>query len=83
MGGKIKALYGVSFSPMVKESGQLFNIVIGQDLNGDNQFDDRPAFTSSDRADVLHTRWGAFDLIPSANQARIPLIMARALAIQL
>jgi len=73
MGGNIQAPYGVSFSPMmVLESGQPFNIVTGQDLNGDNQFNDRPAFATSASSNVLETRWGAFDLSPSANQARIP-----------
>jgi len=73
MGGNIQAPYGVSFSPMmVLESGQPFNIVTGQDLNGDNQFNDRPAFATSASSNVVETRWGAFDLSPSSNQARIP-----------
>ena len=54
MGGNIQAPYGVSFSPMmVVESGQPFNIDIGQDLNGDNQFNDRPAFATSASTNVL------------------------------
>jgi Carboxypeptidase regulatory-like domain len=73
MGGNIQAPYGVSFSPMmVVESGQPFNIVIGNDLNGDNQFNDRPAFATSASTDVVHTPYGSFDLSPSANEARIP-----------
>jgi hypothetical protein len=73
MGGNIQAPYGVSFSPMmVVESGQPFNIVIGQDLNGDNQFNDRPAFATSASTNVLETPYGAFDLSPSASQTRIP-----------
>lgn len=73
LGGNIQAPYGVSFSPMmVVESGQPFNIVIGQDLNGDNQFNDRPAFATSSSTNVLQTSYGTFDLSPSANQARIP-----------
>ena len=73
MGGNLQAPYGISFSPMmVVESGQPFNIVIGQDLNGDNQFNDRPAFATSSSTNVLQTPYGAFDLSPSANEARVP-----------
>ena len=73
MGGNIIAPYGISFSPMmVFESGQPFNIVIGQDLNGDNQFNDRPAFATAGSTNVMQTPYGAFDLSPAADQARIP-----------
>ena len=45
LGGNIQAPYKVSVSPMiVADSGQPFNITLDQDLNGDNQFNDRPAF---------------------------------------
>ncbi len=73
MGGSLQAPYGVSISPMlVVESGQPFNVVIGQDLNGDNQFNDRPAFASAASTNVVQTRYGAFDLSPSADATRIP-----------
>jgi hypothetical protein len=73
MAGNLQAPYGISFSPMmVVESGQPFNIVIGQDLNGDNQFNDRPVFATSASTNVVQTPYGAFDLSPSANDARIP-----------
>lgn len=73
MAGNLQAPYGISFSPMmVVESGQPFNIVTGQDLNGDNQFNDRPAFATSSSTNVVQTRYGAFDLSPTASQARIP-----------
>ncbi len=43
LGGNLQAPFGVSISPMlVTNSGAPFNITIGQDLNGDNQFNDRP-----------------------------------------
>ena len=54
------------------ELGSPFNITIGQDLNGDNQFNDRPAFATSTSTNVMQTRYGTFDLDPSANEARIP-----------
>jgi hypothetical protein len=73
LGGNLQGPYGFSFSPMlVANSGSPFNIVTGQDLNGDNQFNDRPAFATSASTDVLQTSYGTFDLNPSADAARIP-----------
>ncbi|WP_348263338.1 carboxypeptidase regulatory-like domain-containing protein [Telmatobacter sp. DSM 110680] len=73
LGGNLQGPYGVSFSPMlVTNSGTPFNITIGQDVNGDNQFNDRPAFATSASTDVVQTNYGAFDLNPASNAARIP-----------
>jgi hypothetical protein len=73
LGGNLQGPYGVSFSPMlVTNSGTPFNITIGQDLNGDNQFNDRPAFATSSSTGGDRTKYGVFDLNPSANEARIP-----------
>jgi hypothetical protein len=73
LGGNLQGPFGVSFSPMlVTNSGSPFNVVIGQDLNGDNQFNDRPAFATSASSDVVQTSYGNFDLNPSADAARIP-----------
>jgi hypothetical protein len=73
LGGNLQAPYGVSFSPrLVVNSGQAFNITVGQDLNGDNQFNDRPAFATSSSTDTARTKYGTFDLNPSWSQARIP-----------
>lgn len=73
LGGNIQAPYGVSFSPMlVTDSGQPYNIVTGQDLNGDNQFNDRPSFASASTPGAVQTQFGWLDPNPSANQARIP-----------
>lgn len=73
LGGNLQGPYGVSFSPMlVVDSGTPFNMTIGQDLNGDNQFNDRPAFATSESTDILRTSYGTFDLNPSASEARIP-----------
>jgi hypothetical protein len=57
---------------LVTDSGQPFNIVVGQDLNGDNQFNDRPAVATSASTDVVKTNYGTFDLDPAWNQPRIP-----------
>ena len=73
LGGNLQGPYGISFSPMlVTNSGTPFNITIGQDLNGDNQFNDRPAFATSASTGIVKTSYGTFDLNPSANEARIP-----------
>jgi hypothetical protein len=73
LGGNLQAPYGVSFSPMlVVDSGTPYNITIGQDLNGDNQYNDRPAFATGASTDTVSTKYGDFDLNPAWDQARIP-----------
>jgi Carboxypeptidase regulatory-like domain len=73
LGGNIQAPYGISFSPMlVTNSGSPYNITIGQDLNGDNQFNDRPAFATSGSTNTVQTPYGTFDLNPAWDQQRIP-----------
>jgi hypothetical protein len=73
LGGNYSAPFGVSISPfLVLDSGTPFNITVGQDLNGDNQFNDRPAFATSSSTDVMNTNYGSFDLDPAAGEARIP-----------
>ncbi len=73
LGGNVQAPYGVSISPfLVLNSGQPFNITIGQDLSGDNQFNDRPAWATSASTDTIATSYGTFDLDPAWNENRIP-----------
>ena len=73
LGGNYLAPFGVSISPfLVTNSATPFNITVGQDLNGDNQFNDRPAFATATSTDVMNTKYGSFDLNPSADAARIP-----------
>jgi Carboxypeptidase regulatory-like domain len=73
LGGNYSAPLGISISPfVVVDSGTPFNITVGQDLNGDNQFNDRPAFATSTSTDVMQTKYGNFDLDPSGDAARIP-----------
>lgn len=55
-------------------SGPPFNITVGQDLNGDSQFNDRPAFaTDLSRPSVVRTAYGVFDTNPIAGQTLIPI----------
>ena len=73
LGGNYQAPFGVSLSPfLVMDSGTPFNITLGQDLNGDNQFNDRPAFATESSTDVLQTKYGKFDLDPASDATRIP-----------
>jgi hypothetical protein len=58
---------------MQANSGPPFNIVVNQDLNGDSQFNDRPAFaTDLTRPSVIATRYGTFDTSPIPGQKIIP-----------
>jgi hypothetical protein len=73
LGGNYQAPFGISFSPfLVVDSGTPFNITIGQDLNGDNQYNDRPGYATAASTDTLDTAYGNFDLDPSATAKRIP-----------
>ncbi|MGA9424740.1 MAG: carboxypeptidase regulatory-like domain-containing protein, partial [Terracidiphilus sp.] len=73
LGGNLTGPYGVSFSPMlVANSGAPFNITIGQDIYGTNQFNERPAYATAASTDVMKTAWGNFDLDPSAGESIIP-----------
>ncbi len=72
--GSWAAPWGLRLSPLfVASSGRPFNIIVGQDLNGDTLFTDRPAFaTDLSRSTVRRTPWGNFDLAPAAGQVLIP-----------
>ena len=73
LGGNLQGPYGISFSPMlVTDSGSPYNITIGDDLNGDTQFNDRPAYATGASTDVVQTSFGLLDLTPSAGTPRIP-----------
>ena len=74
-GGFAKLPYHFSMSPfLIYQSSTPFNITIGQDLNGDAQFNDRPAFaTDLSRPSVYRTKWGNFDADPLPSQKIIPI----------
>ena len=56
------------------QSGTPFNITVGQDLNGDSLFNDRPAFaTNLSRPSVVTTQYGVFDTNPTTGQTIIPI----------
>jgi hypothetical protein len=73
LGGNFQAPYGISLSPfLVADSSTPFNITIGQDINGDNQYNDRPALATAASTDTVATGYGTFDLDPAADATRIP-----------
>ena len=75
LGGFTRLAYGFGINPFfIYQSSSPFNIVLGQDLNGDTQFNDRPAFaTDLSRPGVVQTKWGAFDTQPIAGEKIIPV----------
>ncbi len=73
IGGSVVAPLGLRFSPfIIAQSGSPFDITLGQDLNGDSIYNDRPAFAGPDAADPLVTRYGVFDLKPQPGETIIP-----------
>lgn len=69
----------VSLNPfIVASSGAPFNITTGQDSNGDRVFTERPSFAPANVdcnvrvANIVCTKFGNFNLQPSAGEALIP-----------
>jgi hypothetical protein len=73
-GGSVQLPYAIhSWGYVQATSGAPFDILVGQDLNGDSQFNDRPTFaTDLTRPSVVATRWGTFDTNPITGQTIIP-----------
>jgi len=74
MGGSLGLPRGFRISPfLVASSGAPFNIMLGQDLNGDSLFNDRPAFAAtSSGPNVVVTPFGTFNTNPASTQTIIP-----------
>ena len=77
LGGSISMPYAFRLSPfMVASSGSPFNIYTGTDLNGDSQFNDRPAFASPGATcggTIYCTPLGNFDALPTPGEKIIPI----------
>jgi Carboxypeptidase regulatory-like domain len=75
IGGYTRLPGNFSLNPfLIVQSSAPFNIVVGEDLNGDTQFNDRPAFaTDLTRPSVYVTKWGTFDAAPMPGQKIIPI----------
>ncbi len=74
LGGSWNLPRGFQIFPfLAANSARPFNITVGQDLNGDSIFNDRPAFgTDPSRSSLVVTRWGAFDTSPTSGDTIIP-----------
>jgi hypothetical protein len=75
VGGIVNLPYKFVLNPFfILQSSMPFNIAVGEDLNGDSQFNDRPAFaTDLSRPSVYRTKWGNFDSDPLPGQTIIPI----------
>lgn len=75
-GGSLSLPKGIRLSPfMVANSSGPFNITVGEDLNGDSIYNDRPAFAPPGAigSSIVKTRWGTFDTHPKIGETIIPI----------
>ena len=76
LGGTLSLPYAFRLSPfIIADSGSPFNITVGQDLNGDSIFNDRPALasTAGPGGQVYVTPFGTFNSVPIAGQPIVPI----------
>ncbi|HEY1732325.1 MAG TPA: carboxypeptidase regulatory-like domain-containing protein [Terriglobales bacterium] len=76
IGGTLSLPYALRLSPfIIANSGSPFNIIVGQDLNGDSIFNDRPALasTAGPGGQVYVTSYGTFNSVPIAGQTITPI----------
>jgi hypothetical protein len=76
LGGSFSLPRGVRLSPfMLANSGPPFNITLGQDLNGDSIYNDRPAFAPAGATgtNIVKSQWGTFDTYPKTGETIIPI----------
>lgn len=74
IGSSFQLPKGFRLSPfLIASSGSPYNITLGQDLNGDSIFNDRPAFATSTSTSVRPTALGNFNLVPVPGDPLVPL----------
>jgi hypothetical protein len=76
IGGTISLPYAFRLSPFIlANSGAPFNIIVGQDLNGDSIFNDRPALASTPGPGgvIKVTPYGTFNTVPIPGQPIVPI----------
>jgi hypothetical protein len=76
IGGTLSLPYALRLSPfIIANSGSPFNIIVGQDLNGDSIFNDRPALasTAGPGGQVYVNPYGTFNSVPIAGQTITPI----------
>jgi hypothetical protein len=71
--GNFMLPWQISISPMVvANSGTPFNVTVGQDLTGNNQFNGRPTYAAScTEANTVQTSLGCFDVNPYGTGEKI------------
>ncbi len=71
IGGTLSLPRAIRINPfLVASSGSPFDFTLGEDLNGDSIFSDRPGLaTDLTSPTVVATPWGAFDTAPVAGQS--------------
>jgi hypothetical protein len=75
LGGTIALPYAFRLNPfMVLSSGTPYNVTVGQDLNGDSVFNDRPSFAANPGGScALVTQACHYNPIPAATDPRVPI----------
>jgi hypothetical protein len=82
LGGSIAGPYGFRLSPfLIVNSGTPYNFTIGQDVNGFDTFNQRPAFVSSatcssrtvQSTNSVCTPLGTFNDVPALGQSAVPI----------
>ena len=74
VGGSFNLPYGMSLSPfLVATSGHPYNVTVGQDLNGDSLFNNRPALSTTLCATCVSTPLGIFNYNPAYGQPVVPI----------
>ncbi len=74
MGGTIGLPHGFRVSPfMIFNSGSPYNVTVGQDLSGDLQFNDRPAFATGLSGSCLSPTQACHYAIPTIPYTPIPI----------
>lgn len=64
--GTYTAPHGITFAPLfVARSGTPYNLTIGKDLTGNNQFNARPTYGVCGAPDVVSTQYGCLDTDPA------------------
>ena len=60
------APHGIIVAPLLgAQSGTPYNLTIGNDLTGNNQFNARPTYGTCGAADVVSTPYGCLDTVPT------------------
>ncbi len=76
IGGTISLPHAFRLSPFIlADSGVPFDIIVGQDLNGDSIFNDRPALagTAGPGGKVVVSPYGTFNTVPIPGQTITPI----------